>query len=698
MSPTLMLIDGHALVHRAFHAVRPLTTRTGELTNAVFGFTQMLLKAMNDHRPEYAAVAFDLSAPTFRHLEYSDYKAQRPKTPEGLREQFDRVRQVVRALGIPIFEREGFEADDVLGTLARQATSRGIDTLIVTGDADALQLVGERVRVLTPHKGMSETMLYDEQAVRERFGVSPQQIPDFKALKGDASDNIKGVRGIGEKTAARLLQQYGSLERLIEHKDELDAKVASALSEDGERAIQSKRLATIVTDAPVELDLEACRTGRYDRVRLVEVLRELEFRSLLGRLPPTSEDGDRAQAAGGIDDASPAEAGRAVASVGETEYVIVDSSEKLREVVARLAEAPGFAVDTETTDQDRMRARLVGISLAITPGQAWYIPVGHHQGQQLALDEVREALGPVFADPRRAKVGHNLKYDAIVLERSGMPLRGIQFDTMLATYLLESSQRALNLKDVVFDKLGVQMTPIEELIGKGKNQRSMADVPLADVARYACADADMTLRLRDHLAPQLDAQGLRALFDEVEMPLLPVLARMEMTGVALDVEFLQDLSNELAERLGVLEAEIYGAAGHEFNINSTQQLAQVLYNELGLPTNRKTRTGFSTDAATLEALRGTHEIIGLILDYRQLVKLKSTYVDALPTLVNPETGRVHTSFNQTGAATGRISSSQPNLQNIPVRTELGRQVRRARARGRQGAALEHLDRRRGVRP
>jgi len=714
-SEMLLLVDGHALVHRAFHAVPPLSTTKGELVNAVYGFALMLLKAINELRPQYVAVAFDKAAPTFRHLEYEEYKAHRPPAPEGLHQQLARVRELTEALSIPIYEIEGWEADDVLGTLARQATERGLSVVIATGDADALQLVGPSVRVMVPLKGFSETTTYDEVGVRQRYGLAPEQIPDYKALKGDPSDNIKGVPGVGDKTAARLLAEFGTVESLLARLDDAPPKLRPLLAEHADEARQSKRLATIVTDVPVQLDLAKCRAGAYDRPRVVGLFRELEFRSLLSRLPDLAPQPPLPTGEGIASEVSPRPeplqmdlfgeiepAGQAPAAplspmaikVGARlgDYRVVDSPAALDDLARELAARPGFVVDVETTDVNPMRAKLVGIAVAVEPGAASYVPVGHRAGEQLPLDLVAAKLRPLLADAGRGKYGHNLKYDAIVLDRHGMPLRGLAFDTMVATYLLESSQRALNLKDVAFAKLGVEMTPITDLIGKGKSQITMAEVPIPAVAAYAGADADVTLRLMRRLEPELRQQSdLWRLFEEVEMPLVLVLAAMEEAGVALDCDFLEQMSRDLAGRIGALEAEIYDLAGHRFNVNSTQQLAGVLFQELHLPPSRRTKTGQSTDAETLEALRGAHPIVERILEHRQLVKLKSTYVDALPALINPATGRVHTSFNQTGTTTGRLSSSDPNLQNIPIRTDLGRQVRRAFVVGQPGYCLLGAD-------
>jgi DNA polymerase-1 len=697
---TIILVDGNSLIHRAFHATPPMTTSKGELTNAVFAFARMLFRALNTLKPAYAVVAFDRRAPTFRHVEFQEYKAHRPPGPEGLYEQFGRVHELVDALSFQTCEVDGFEADDVLGTLAAQAANAGLDVVIVTGDTDALQLVTDRVRVLMPRKGMSDTMLYSVSDVVERYGLNPPQLIDFKALKGDPSDNIPGVPGIGEKTATRLLSKFGSIDGLLAHMPEVEPKVAKSLQEAGEQLLQARRLVTIVTDAPVQLDLDHARADAYDVGRLDEFLRELEFRIPPNEMPPRraapTKQVQMALFAG--EQAPLAEVSRPVAvadagSAGAGEAQQVITSETLPALVERLRTSGEFALDVETTGVDEMRADLVGISVSAGPGHAAYVPVGHRGVGELnvPLAEALDALRPVLADPTVSKLGHNLKYDAVVLEQAGAPVEGISFDTMIARYLLQSNERSLGLKDVAFFELGIKMTNITELIGKGKNQLSMADVAVADVAPYACADAEISYRLAQRFDGQLREAGLWDLFSRVEMPLVPVLGRMEQAGVAIDVPFLKGMSAELGEKMAEIEQQIYALVGHQFNLNSTQQLAKVLYDELHLPTSRRGATGYSTDADTLEELRPHHQIVGLILDYRQLTKLKSTYVDALPLMINPRTGRVHTSYNQIGAATGRLSSSDPNLQNIPIRTDLGKQVRRAFVAGGPDRVLLAVD-------
>ena len=664
--PLLVLFDGNALIHRAFHALPPLTvSKTGEMVSAVYGFALMLLKVINELKPTHYAIAFDMKAPTFRHKLFDQYKAHRPPTPEELVNQLGRVRELVAAFHIPAFELEGYEADDVLGALSQQASQQDIDTVIVTGDADTMQLVSPKVRVLYPKPGrtFSDTMLYDEAAVIQKYDVRPEQITDFKGLVGDPSDNIPGVRGIGEKTAVKLIQQFGSVEQIYDHIDEVTpAKLQTILRENEAVARQSKELATIVTQTPVTLKLDDCQVSQYDRNQVTELFRELEFFSLLPKLPQIETEN----------------IAKVEAKPAQGDYRIVNTTPALDELLNRLSAVKSFAVDLETTGLDPMSAQLVGISLSPAPGEAYYIPVGHVSLdviQQLPREQVIARLKPTLEDKTLAKLTHNGKYDSTVLAEYGIEVKNLTFDTMLAAYLL--GEKSLGLKALAFSKLAIEMTPIADLIGSGAKQISMSQVEIARAASYACADADMTGRLAAMLEPELHQRGLWQLFSQVELPLMPVLVHMERNGVALDTKILRQMSQRLGEQLLKLEAEIYNSVGHQFNINSPQQLSSVLFNELRLAPARKTKGGYSTGAAVLEELRGVHPIIELILDYRQLSKIKSTYIDALPSLINPKTGRVHTSFNQTRTATGRLSSSEPNLQNIPVRGELGKEVRQA---------------------
>jgi DNA polymerase-1 len=678
--PLLVLLDGHGIIHRAYHAVKePLTVRrTGEVVTAAYGFANTLLSVLQELRPTHLAVALDKGRVTFRHEQDPNYKAHRVEMPEDLRAQIGRCRELIQTFGIPIYELDAYEADDVLGTLARQAVEQGIETYLVSLDSDIAQLVRPGVHLFMFRPYQRDTVIYeDAEDVHQRYGVWPQQMTDLKGLKGDASDNIPGVPGVGDKTAAKLLEQYGSVEGVLKHIDEVEPeRLREALRAHREQALKSKALATIVADAPVTLDLEACRFDRYERDKVLGLFRELEFRSLIPRLPdlePMAEE-----------ETGPAPAAREAAA--GVDYRLVQTAEELETLARRIEAGRSFTFDTETTDIDAMRARLVGIAIALGPGQAYYIPVGHRlAADQLALATVLRRLGPLFEDEGIEKVAHNAKYDMLILAGEGIWTRNLTFDTMIAAYLLGEGgggsyrlgEGALSLKWLASKRLGVEMTPISELIGKGSKQISMAVVDVEMAGRYACADADMTGRLRSLMEAELRQQNLSPLFVEVEMPLVPVLARMEMAGVALDVAVLREMSLTLTGEIARVEEGIYGQVGHRFNIGSPQQLSQVLFEQLGLPKTRKTKLGHSTDAQSLEGLRGLHPIVDQVHEYRELTKLKSTYVDSLPGLINPRTGRLHTDFNQTATATGRLSSSNPNLQNIPVRTELGGQVRRA---------------------
>ena len=667
--PLLVLFDGNAIIHRAFHALPPLTvSKTGEAIGAVYGFVSMLLKTINELKPTHYAIAFDRPAPTFRHKLFDQYKAHRPKTPDELVGQLGRVRQMVEAFHIPIFELDDYEADDVLGTLSHQASEQGIDTIIVTGDADIMQLVSPRVKVLypKPRSSFSDTMLYDEAAVIQKYGVKPEHIADLKALMGDPSDNIPGVPGIGPVAATKLIQQLGSAEDIYTHIDEVTPpKLQTLLQQNEALARQSKELATIVIQTPVTLNLEDCQVSQYDRQEVAKLFRELEFFSLLPKLPE-------------IETATETPIQVEPEPELEKTYNVVNTTSALDKLLHRLSQAEIFAFDLETTSLDAISAQLIGISLSPAPGEAYYIPIGHvgwGQVEQLPLAQVLDSLKPLMEAPDLGKTAHNSKYDMTVLSQYGITVNNLTFDSMLAAHLL--CEKSLGLKALAFARLGIEMTPITALIGSGAKQLSMSQIEVDQAADYACADADMTMRLTELLKPELNEQGLWSLFADVELPLVPVLISMERNGVALDTDLLRQMSHRLGEQLLKLEAEIYKWAGHQFNINSPQQLSSVLFEELKLPPARKTKSGYSTGAAILEELRGVHPIIEHILEYRQLAKLKSTYIDALPVLLNPKTGRVHTSFNQARTATGRLSSSEPNLQNIPVRGETGKQVREA---------------------
>ncbi|MFQ5858002.1 MAG: DNA polymerase I [Anaerolineae bacterium] len=692
----LILIDGHALAYRAFHALpADMTTTQGEPTNATYGFASMLLTVLQTEKPDYIAVSFD-AGDSFRTEKYAEYKAQRAKMSDSLQIQMDRIRELVEAFNIPVYEVAGYEADDVLGTLAQQAEDAGVDTLIVTGDTDTFQLINPHVRVLTSRGYFSDTIVYDLEGIRKRYGLKPEQLPDYKGLKGDPSDNIPGVPGIGDKTATTLLKEYGTVENVVEHLDEIsNTRARNALAKHRQTALLGKELAVIQRDLPIGLDLDQCRSRDYDRERVMRLLRELQFRSLVDRLPEPETPTQLAMFDEAAEGPPPDQA----------RYHTVDEPAELQNLVDQLMKAQGFAVDTETTSENAILADLVGLALAVEPGEAWYVPVGHEADYDqwrldlglgpadtqprtnLTLEQTLDSVRPLLGNPDITKLAHNIKYDMMVLWRNGVELSGPMFDTMIAAWLLEPSRRTLNLKDIAWSRLGVEMQPITELIGKGRNQITMAEVPIEPVTAYAGADVDMTIRLARMLESDLRQHpDLWRLFQEVEMPLVPVLADMEMAGIRIDPAVLADISRAMHQRITVLEKEIYEIVGYEFNVNSPQQLADVLFEELRLPRKRRTKTGYSTAASVLQEIRDEgsdpYGICDLILEYRHLAKLKGTYVDALPQLINPHTGRIHTSFNQTSVVTGRLSSTSPNLQNIPIRTEVGRQIRKAFVAGR----------------
>jgi DNA polymerase-1 len=653
----------------------------GEPTAGIYGFARELIRILEQEKPEYMAVAFDTGR-TFRHELFSEYKATRAKMPDDLSPQIGRIRQMVDIFNLPRLEMDGYEADDVLGSVARAAAEQGLGVKIITGDRDLLQLVNERTAVYLA--GDDKTYLTAEDVANSRFGVSPEKVVDYKAIVGDKSDNIPGVPGVGEKTAVGLLEKYGTLDEIYAHLDEVENRWRTKLEEGKDSAYLSRDLATIRTDLPVKLDLELARTGKFDPAALEAFFQELEFRSLLKKIAELSGASPVASPAlkpGGqlslFGDEAPA------LSVTETtvdiEVQIVDTPAKLEALVAELNTADVISFDTETTSTSEMQADLVGISLSIREGMGYYIPVGHTNSQNLPVEQVISALRAPMTDPKIGKIAHNAKYDYIVLARYGLKVTPLTFDTMIAEFVIDPSSRNLGLKNLADARLGEVMTRIEDLIGKGKNQVSMAEVNVAAAAAYAAADAEITLRLIPFLREELQRVGGMKLMEEIEMPLISVLADMEMSGILLDHLFFAGMSAELQGRLQEIETQVYQSVGREFNLNSTQQLSDVLFSRLRLEPpvrGKKTASGhYSTNAAVLENLRGKHEVVDWLLEHRELSKLKSTYLDALPAAVNPKTGRVHTSYSQIGAITGRLSSSNPNLQNIPIRTAEGRRVR-----------------------
>jgi DNA polymerase-1 len=698
MPPILYLIDGHALAYRTFFALTAtgggerLSTSSGEPTAGIYGFASVILRLLEQEHPEYLAVAFD-AGHSFRDTVFSGYKATRAKMPDDLRSQMARIRQLVDAFCFPRLELEGYEADDVLGSISRQAVEKGFGVKIITGDRDLLQLVDDRILVNLAGMKLSEAKDYTAQGVLEYLGVRPDQVVDYKALVGDTSDNIPGVSGIGDKTATSLLATYQTLDEIYAHLEDLPTRVRNRLEAGRDSAYLSKQLATILTDVQVTLDVEKARTDHFNLPALEGLFRELEFRALTDRLRKVTSGFKQAAGSG----AQLSLFGEEVTRVGtpqpyQLETRVVDTPEALADLKARLEAADIIAVDTETTSTDPLRCRLVGMSLAVQPGEGFYIPVGHVTGEpQLALANVIAAIGPVLADPKKAKVGHNLKYDGMVLKQNGLEITPMTFDTMIAEWLVNPASHNLGLKAMADYYLSISMTHIEELIGKGKSQITMDLVPVAQAAPYAAADAEVSLRLQPVMQKHLEEHNAHQLLHTLEMPLIPVLELMEENGVALDIPYLQSLSGDLTQRLTGIEQNIYDAVGYSFNINSTQQLSKVLFEALKLaPPDRRKRTSsghYSTSAEVLDELRGQHPVVDMVLEYRELAKLKSTYVDALPLQVNPRTGRVHTVFNQTGSVTGRLASSEPNLQNIPTRTEEGRRVRRAFVAGDDKALL-----------
>ncbi len=681
--PRLFLIDGHALAYRTYFALTGVgggsrwITKSGEPTAGTYGFTSVLLRLLESESPEYLAVSFDTGR-TFRDDLYPEYKATREKMPDDLRLQIDRIREVVKTFGIPILEAEGYEADDVLGTIARLASNEGVEVIILTGDRDLLQLADDNVFIRLAGKKLSEAMDYGPKQVRTRYNLEPSQLVDHKAMVGDSSDNIPGVRGIGEKTSVKLLQEYGNLDEIYKHLEDIPKRFQSKLEENRENAYLSRKLGEIVTDVPIDFNLDACRATGYNRDGLVKLFRELEFRTLVDRIP-----GGTGPVEVGQLNMFTSSASAPVSSLKQ--IVVVDSPKALARLKAELRTAKQIAIDTETTSTDAITADLVGISLALKPEEGYYLPVGHNPihagGPQLNLDDVVQALSESLTNTKIPKIGHNLKYDFLILARHGLIVEPLAFDTMIAEWLCDPASRSLGLKNLAWVRLGIQMTEIQDLIGSGRGQKSMADVPIAEVAPYAITDAEICLRLMPELKSELEEKSQMSIFEEVEMPFIPILADMELAGISLDTNFLVELSRTMAAKLETIEQQIYEIVGHGFNINSTQQLSTVLFEELGLePPSRTRRTAsghYSTAAAVLDELREVHPIIELILEQREIAKLKSTYADSFPQQVNPETNRVHTSFNQTGSVTGRLASSSPNLQNIPIRTDLGREIRRA---------------------
>jgi DNA polymerase-1 len=647
----LYLIDGSSYIFRAFFAIRGLSTAKGLPTNAIFGFTSMLLKILRDHKPDGVAVVFDTKAPTFRNKLYADYKANRPEMPDDLAVQIPYIKKIVEAFRIPSLEREGYEADDLIGTIAKEAEKDGLEVVIVSGDKDLLQLVSNKITVLDTMKDAQK----DLREVKERFGVNPERLPDIMGLAGDSIDNIPGVPGIGEKTAIDLIKRFENLDVLLQRLDdakELKTKIKENLQAYKDQALLSRDLATIDTHVPLEIRWADFLLSLPDEETLRPLFKELEFHKFLQEL-------------------------FAQKTVSYENYHLITEEEELTQLIAGLQEADSFSVDLETTSRDPISANVVGLSFSYKPHEAYYIPVGHdYPGvlPQLPASQVLERLKPLLEDATKGKYGQNIKYDYLVLRRHGVRVSGIACDTMIASYLLNPTKRSHSLEAIAQEYLEHQMITYKEVTEKGQGFQK---VDLQQAMQYSGEDADVTFLLTNILMKKLEEEGLKELFLQIELPLVEVLAEMEFWGVKIDPDLLHDLSKELEVRLWDLERRVFDLVGEEFNINSTQQLGKILFEKLKLPVIKKTKTGYSTDVGVLQELAKDNELPRVVLEYRSLTKLKSTYVDALPKLINPATGRVHTSYNQTVTATGRLSSSDPNLQNIPIRTEDGRRIRAA---------------------
>ncbi len=649
------LVDGSSYIYRAYYAIRHLSNSKGEATNAVYGFTNMLLNLVRDEKPDRLAVVFDAKGPTFRKELYPEYKANRSAMPEDLVPQVPLIKQVVRALNMPALEQAGVEADDIIATLAKEYSEQGLDVTVVTGDKDLMQIVNDKVCLLDTMKGK----ISRREEVIERFGVPPEQVLEVLGLAGDTSDNIPGVPGIGEKTAAGLIQQFGSIDKLLQNIDQVKGKKRQEnLREYGEQALLSRKLADLIYDVKLDVRIDDLTLDEPDREALAELFKQLEFHKLLQEFsaadPQQQSSGDN--------------------------YQTVLSEAELDEMILRLKTAGRFALDTETTSLVAVQAQLVGLSFSVEAGHGWYLPVGHiYLGvpQQLPQELVLEKLRPLLEDPQLEKIGQNIKYDALVLRNAGIELAGVSLDTMLLSYIVHPEAKSHGLDALAAEHLNHRMIPYSEMTGSGKKQICFSEVEVEKATVYAAEDADITWQLAEKLLPELPAGESEKLLYEVEMPLVDALIRMEWQGIRVDADFLGTLSHELAGKMDSLEAEIHQLAGGAFNINSPKQLGEILFEKLGLPKGKKTKTGWSTNVEVLTNLAEDHQIAAKILDYRSLSKLKNTYTDALPKLINQARGRIHTSFNQAVTATGRLSSSDPNLQNIPIRTTEGRRIREA---------------------
>lgn len=676
----LLLIDGPAVVYRAWHAIQePLNiSRTGEEVRAVYGFMNTFLRNLTELNPTHCAIAFDPKGPTFRHEQYSEYKAHRPSMPPELRPQFGHVRHLMDLFNIPVFEISPYEADDVLGTLCRIAEEHKTETIVLTGDTDMLQLVSPWVRVLLTYSVQRHTT-YDEKAVKERYGnLGPESVPDIKALEGDSSDNIPGVPGVGKKTAIRLLQEFGSVEGIVKRLDEVTpTRTQESIRQNKQVALQSKALATIVKDVPVEFELERSRFWLYERSKIVDALRDLEFFSMVSRIPESH-----------LDPSTAIQGELVPQETNDTDYQVVDTLDALATLIDSLDTPTGFAFEVQALSPNPMDSDLLSLAFSNGAGKGWYIPIGHIQGKQISPCEVLKAIKPLMESALLKKTAHNANMGMALLSRNGIEVKNLAFDSMLAAHLV--GRKTLDLKALALEQLGTELKSVSDLVGTGRRKIALPEVLVESAANHAAANVDATFQLARILREEIEQKKVESALDTVELPLVPVLVRMQTNGVALDVKRLNRMDVTLTAQIAGIENEMFSAVGHEFNLSSSQQLADVLFKELRLPPTKRTKTGRSTNASSLEALKHlidhgeaneidpkAYWVLDKVLEYRQLTKIKSTYINALPALVNDTTGRIHTRYNQTGSTTGRVSSNDPNVQNIPVRTDLGKQVREA---------------------
>lgn len=708
-----LLIDGHAIVFRAWFAMRDhLITSSGQNTTGASGFMTMLLKTIREQNPTHIAVTFDTKAPTFRKDLFPAYKAQRQEVDPALHEQIPIVKEILAPMGIPVYEYDGFEADDLIGTLSKQASEKGMKTLILTGDADQLQLVDEKTSLLM-YTGFGEMRTYDPAGVAERYdGLGPEYIAEIKALEGDSSDNIPGVPGVGKKSARTVLAKLGHFPSLFSNLSEIERieglrgakRAMNLLDEHRETAAEALVLTTIVRDVPIDFDAEKSEFGQFDREAVIKVLMNYELRLVANRMPrfesdhlnemkadnsniaETSPKGTSGQLEM-IDDISPSVSVEALTPPDPPkplgEYEIVTDTPTFQSMIDQLHKNGEFAFDTETTGLNSMTSDLVGLSFAIKTGHAWYVPLGHTEGTQISFSDGLTLLRPLFENKSVGKIAHNANFDLMVLSTAGIDVKALTFDTMIAAALC--GYRSIGLKQLAFQLFGQNMTEIKTLIGVGKKQITMAEVPIEQAGPYAASDADFTWRLYEYLKQEIPDHQADYVNKEIEIPLLPIIIEMQRNGMIIDKAALADMSEQLGTEIELIkQAATSVVGGRELNLASNQQVANLLIDELGAPKTRKTKTGWSMDANALEKIQESrglddriYQIADAVLKFRELTKLKSTYVDALPLLANPNTQRVHTSFNQVGSATGRLSSNDPNVQNIPVRTELGRKVRKA---------------------